>query len=51
MRTYVVIKEYPEGHRQYRLLQATPRELEYVRRDWTRINPDPRHSQRNRDFS
>jgi len=37
--TYVVIKEYPDGHRQYRLLQATPRELERVRHDRTRIIP------------
>jgi len=37
MSTYVVIKEYPDGHRQYRLLQATPHELEDVRHDWTRI--------------
>jgi hypothetical protein len=41
MSTYVVIKEYPDGHRQYRLLQATPRELERVRHDWTRIIPMP----------
>jgi len=41
MSTYVVIKEYPDGHRLYRLLQATPRELERVRHDWTRIIPIP----------
>jgi hypothetical protein len=41
MRTYVVVKEYPDGHRLYRLLQATPRELERVRHDWTRIIPIP----------
>jgi hypothetical protein len=39
MSTYVVIKEYPDGHRLYRLLQATSRELEHVRHDWTRIIP------------
>jgi hypothetical protein len=39
MSTYVVIKEYPDWHRQYRLLQATPRELERVRHDRTRIIP------------
>jgi hypothetical protein len=37
MSTYVVIKVYPDGHRQYRLLQATPRKLERVRHDWTWI--------------
>jgi len=31
MGTYVTIKEYPDGHRLYRLLQAPPRELEHVR--------------------
>ena len=41
MSTYVVIKEYPDGHGQYRLLQATPHELEDVRHDWTRIIPIP----------
>jgi hypothetical protein len=41
MSTYVVIKEYPNGHRQYRLVQATPRELERVRHDWTCIIPIP----------
>jgi hypothetical protein len=41
MSTCVVIKEYPDGHRLYRLLQATPRELERVRHDWTRIIPIP----------
>jgi hypothetical protein len=41
MSTYLVIKEYPGGHRLYRLLQATPRELERVRHDWTRIIPIP----------
>jgi hypothetical protein len=37
MSTYVAIKEYLDGHRLYRLLQATPGELEHVRHDWTRI--------------
>ena len=41
MSTYVVIKEYADGHRQYRLLQATPLQLECVRHDWTRIIPIP----------
>jgi hypothetical protein len=41
MSTCVVIKEYPDGHRLYRLLQATPRELERVRHNWTRIIPIP----------
>jgi hypothetical protein len=41
MSTYVVIKVYPDGHRQYRLLQATARELKRVPHDWTRIIPIP----------
>ena len=41
MSTYVAIKEYPDGHRQYRLLEAIPHELEDVRHDWTRIIPIP----------
>jgi hypothetical protein len=37
MNIYVPVKEYPDGRKQYRLLQASDDELPCVQADWTRL--------------
>ena len=37
MNIYVAVKEYPDGRKQYRLLQASDDELARVQAGWTRL--------------